>query len=37
VQGIYKQAVLVYFGRTGESFLADKRAWITSTLNGGVA
>lgn len=37
VQGIYKQAVLAYFRRTGETSLRGKHSWITAKLNGGVA
>lgn len=36
VQGIYKRAVLTYFGQTGSS-LRSKEGWITNKLNGGAA
>ncbi|MFA6930257.1 MAG: DUF262 domain-containing protein [Lentisphaeria bacterium] len=36
VQGVYKQAVLAYFGRESETSLRDKPAWIVAKLNGGV-
>jgi hypothetical protein len=37
VQGIYKQAVLTYFGRNGTFSLRGKHAWIMAKLQGGVA
>jgi hypothetical protein len=37
VQGAYKQAVLDYFGRTGEPSLRGKHSWITAKLIGGAA
>jgi len=37
VQGVYKQAVLIYYGRTELTSLRGKHTWITTKLNGGEA
>jgi hypothetical protein len=37
VQGVYKQAVLKYYGREEASTLSGKHTWIATKLNGGTA
>ena len=37
VQGVYKQAVLTYYGRADPAPLHGKHAWIDAKLKGGVA
>lgn len=37
VQGVYKQAVLAYYGRGDTTSLEDKHGWVTAKLNGGTA
>lgn len=37
VQGVYKQAVLIYYQRTAVTSLRGKHVWITAKLNGGTA